>query len=303
MMTIMMLEDTFLPPLIFALLGLMIGSFLNVVIYRLPIMYANDWGLELESSHPESSNINSDTTSVPKTSPSSPPINPHAFNLAVPASACPNCGNTLKWWHNLPLLSFIVLKGRCGFCKTPVSWRYPFIELLTCLLYLACFFVYGWSLTAVAWAGFCTVVLVAAGIDWDTQILPDLLTLPLVWAGLILSNLQIISTPLAQSLWGAVIGYLVLWSVFWLFKWLTGKEGMGYGDFKFLAAFGAWMGPFAIIPLLLLSCTVGAVVGILLRLKGALGENQAIAFGPYLAMAALIMCFTSPIIYRLIGFQ
>ena len=284
-----MLDDTFLPALIFGLLGLMIGSFLNVVIYRLPIMFAAHWGLEFETQPSHLQNTASST--------------PSQFNLAVPASACPQCGNALKWWHNIPLFSYILLKGQCYFCKTPVSLRYPFIELSTCLLYLACFFMYGWTLTAVAWAGFCTIVLVAAGIDWDTQILPDILTLPLVWAGLVLSNLRIIEVPIENSIWGAVLGYMVLWTVFWLFKLITGKEGMGYGDFKFLAAFGAWMGPLAIIPILLLSCTAGALIGITLRIKGNLEQNQAIAFGPYLAVAALIMCFGSNTIYTFLHFQ
>mgnify|MGYP006160181129 CR=1 FL=1 len=285
----MMIDDTFLPAFIFGLLGLMIGSFLNVVIYRLPIMYAADWDLEFETepSHPEQAIVTA----------------PRQFNLAVPASACPQCGNTLKWWHNIPVLSYILLKGKCNFCKTPVSLRYPFIELSTSFLYLACFFMYGWTLTAVAWAGFCTIVVVAAGIDWDTQILPDVLTLPLVWAGLTLSNLRIIDVPIESSIWGAVLGYMVLWTVFWIFKLITGKEGMGYGDFKFLAAFGAWMGPLAIIPILLLSCTAGALIGITLRIKGNLEQNQAIAFGPYLAVAALIMCFGSNTIYTFLHFQ
>lgn len=285
----MMIEDTFLPSFIFGLLGLMVGSFLNVVIYRLPIMFATDWGLEFEV----------DPNQPTPTAASSA----KKFNLAVPASACPHCGNTLKWWHNIPVISFIFLRAKCAFCQAPVSWRYPLIELTCCLLYLACFFLYGWSLTAVAWAGFCTIVLAAAGIDWDTQILPDLLTLPLVWAGLVLSNLQILSIPIQQSVWGAVLGYMVLWIVFWIFKLITGKEGMGYGDFKLLAAFGAWMGPLAIIPILLLSCTAGAVIGITLRIKGNLEQNQAIAFGPYLAIAALIMCFASHTIYQFLGFH
>ncbi|HHQ4527662.1 TPA: prepilin peptidase [Aeromonas hydrophila] len=272
----MIITDVFhsLPWLYFSLVflfSLMIGSFLNVVIHRLPIMLEREWQAEyLGYFNPEAQ-----------------PQQEERYNLMVPRSACPHCGHAITAMENIPLLSWLWLKGRCRECQAPISARYPLVELLTALLSLivAATLAPGWGLLA---ALLLTWVLVALTfIDLDKMLLPDQLTLPLLWGGL-LFNLTGGFVPLADAVIGAMAGYLVLWSLYWAFKLLTGKEGMGYGDFKLLAALGAWLGWQALPIVLLLSSLVGAFIGIGLILLRNHHQNKPIPFGPYLAIAGWI---------------
>lgn len=272
----LLITDVFhsLPWLYFSLVflfSLMIGSFLNVVIHRLPIMLEREWQAEyLGYFNPETQ-----------------PQQEERYNLMVPRSACPHCGHAITAIENIPLLSWLWLKGRCRECQAPISARYPLVELLTALLSLvvAATFPPGWGLLA---ALLLTWVLVALTfIDLDKMLLPDQLTLPLLWGGL-LFNLAGGFAPLADAVIGAMAGYLVLWSLYWAFKLLTGKEGMGYGDFKLLAALGAWLGWQALPIVLLLSSLVGAFIGIGLILLRNHHQNKPIPFGPYLAIAGWI---------------
>ncbi|MFM5526106.1 A24 family peptidase [Aeromonas veronii] len=263
-----------LPWLYFSLVflfSLMIGSFLNVVIHRLPIMLEREWQAEYRSYF----------------TPDEEATAPECYNLMVPRSACPHCGHAITALENIPLLSWLWLKGRCRDCQAPISARYPLVELLTALLSLAVAMVItpGWGTLA---ALLLTWVLVALTfIDLDKMLLPDQLTLPLLWGGL-LFNLAGGFVPLADAVIGAMAGYLVLWSLYWAFKLLTGKEGMGYGDFKLLAALGAWLGWQALPIMLLLSSLVGAVIGISLIALQKHHQGKPIPFGPYLAIAGWI---------------
>jgi len=253
-----------------ALLGLLIGSFLNVVIYRLPIMMQREWraqALEYLECPPEQIS--------------------ERFNLLLPSSRCPHCDHQIRSWENIPLVSWLALRGKCSSCRAPISSRYPLVELACGLLsgYVAWHFGFTWQAGAML---VLTWGLVAMSmIDIDHQLLPDSLVLPLLWLGLILNSFGLF-VSLESALWGAVAGYLSLWSVYWLFKLVTGKEGMGYGDFKLLAMLGAW-GGWQVLPLtILLSSVVGAVLGtILLRVQRA-ESSTPIPFGPYLAIAGWI---------------
>jgi leader peptidase (prepilin peptidase)/N-methyltransferase len=251
------------------LLGLLVGSFLNVVIHRLPVMMERGWQRECDRY------LGRDVQDAER------------YNLLVPASHCPGCKQDVQAWQNIPLLSYALLRGRCAHCGTGISWRYPAVELLTGLLFTAVAWRFGWGLPMLGYLLMTAVLVALTFIDADTQLLPDDLTLPLVWAGL-LFNLYTGAVPLEDAVIGAVAGYLSLWLVYWLFKLCTGKEGMGYGDFKLLAAFGAWLG-WSMLPLIiLLSSLVGAVVGIVLMLLSRIGRGQALPFGPYLAAAGWI---------------
>ncbi|XYJ09745.1 prepilin peptidase [Telluria sp. B2] len=257
------------PTLVAALFGLLIGSFLNVVIHRIPKMMqresdnyvAHESGKEL----------------------------PHTdrYNLMVPRSACPHCGHQITALENIPVVSWLVLGGKCRKCKAPISPRYPAVELVTGLLSALLVWTFGSG-----WAGlgallFAYLLIAMTFIDYDTKLLPDDLTYPLLWAGLII-NIDGTFVPLRDAVIGAAAGYLVLWAVYWLFKLVTGKEGMGYGDFKLLAALGAWLG-WAMLPtIILLSSVVGAIVGISLIVFARRGRDNPIPFGPYLAAAGLI---------------
>jgi leader peptidase (prepilin peptidase)/N-methyltransferase len=261
-------------PLAFVLctfiLGLLVGSFLNVVVYRLPKMMIRDWksqSREMLELPPE-----------PQT---------ETFNLILPHSRCPHCSHKIRAWENIPVVSYLFLGGKCSQCKAPISKRYPLVELACGLLsgFIAWHFGFGWQAGAMlllTWG-----LLSMSLIDADHQLLPDAIVLPLLWLGLIVNAFGLF-TSLTDALWGAVSGYLVLWCVFWLFKLITGKEGMGYGDFKLLAMLGAW-GGWQILPLtILLSSIVGAVLGlILLRLRNV-ETSTPIPFGPYLALAGWI---------------
>ncbi|MBI5919909.1 MAG: prepilin peptidase [Nitrosomonadales bacterium] len=255
-----------------AVLGLLVGSFLNVVIHRLPRMMEREWRAQCAELSGEV------------------PADAQPYNLTVPRSACPHCGHAIGARENIPVLSYLMLGGRCRACAAPISLRYPLVELVSGVLcgFAAWHFGFGWA--AVAAMLFIWALLALTFIDFDTQLLPDDITLPLLWLGL-LFNLNGLYTDLASAVIGALAGYLALWGVFWLFKLATGKEGMGYGDFKLLAAIGAWLG-WQILPLvILLSSLVGAVVGIALIVAARHGRNVPIPFGPYLAGGGLIALF------------
>jgi len=250
--------------------GAIIGSFLNVVILRLPPLLEHDWRCQCQ-----------ELLSLPVDECRKPP------GIVVPRSRCPNCGHGIRAYENVPVLSFMFLRGRCSACRARISWRYPLVELTTALSFVITLWHFGPTAQA-AGALLLTAVLIAlTGIDADTQLLPDNITLPLVWAG-ILINYFALFTDLESSVLGAVAGYLVLWSIYHLFRLLTGKEGMGYGDFKLLAALGAWMG-WQFLPLMvLMSSVVGAVFGLILMGCGKLQRDKPMPFGPFIAAAGWI---------------
>lgn len=282
--TLSQLHPEFLYVFVF-LVSLMVGSFLNVVIYRLPIMMERSWQEEYDSYFAE---VNSDedanaaSTVDPALSALSTPSAP--FNLVKPDSTCPKCGHTIRVWENIPVLSYLFLKGKCANCKTGISPRYPLVELFTAI---ACTFTaYHFGPTSQAvWAILITYVLISLiFIDVDKMLLPDQLTLPLLWLGLLLSTSDVF-VGTTDAIIGAAAGYLSLWSVYWLFKLVTGKEGMGYGDFKLLAALGAYTGWQGLPVIILLSSFVGAIIGIAIMMIQNKGKSLAIPFGPYLAVA------------------
>ncbi|ASR43591.1 methyltransferase [Xanthomonas citri pv. mangiferaeindicae] len=251
-------------------LGLLVGSFLNVVILRLPRRLEWQWKRDSR-----------EILGEPDLYDPPPP------GIVVERSHCPHCGHQLSWYENIPVISWLALRGRCRSCKAPISVQYPAIELLTMLLFAACVWRFGFG-----WQGFGALVLTGflvalSGIDARTQLLPDSLTLPLMWLGLI-ASLDNLYMPAKPALLGAVVGYASLWSVWWLFKQATGKEGMGHGDFKLLAALGAWCGLAGLLPIILLSAVTGAIVGsIILAVRGR-DRATPIPFGPYLAVAGWV---------------
>lgn len=260
------------------ILGLLVGSFLNVVIYRLPKMMEREWKQQCN----ELSSQNGDIVSLPSINEPEEP-----FNLMVPGSRCPGCGHKIKPWENIPMVSYLILGGKCSACKATISPRYPIIELVTGLLSVAVILYTGVNWNGLAALVFTWSLIALTMIDFDTYLLPDDITLPLLWLGLIANSFNAF-TDLPSALWGAVAGYLSLWSVYKLFKLLTGKEGMGYGDFKLLAALGAWMGWQMLPQIILLSSLVGAVIGISLIVVRGRDKNIPIPFGPYLAIAGWI---------------
>ena len=263
------------PPLFYTtvgILGLVVGSFLNVVIYRLPIILEGQWSRQCRE-HLEME---------PEATAESPP-----FNLVIPASSCPECGHRIRALENIPVLSYLVLKGRCSACGTRISPRYPIIELVTAILSIIVAMHFGFTIQTAMALLFTWTIIPLCMIDYDCQLLPDSMTLSLLWVGLALS-LWNVFVDSHNSIVGAIAGYLSLWLVFQLFKLATGKEGMGFGDFKLLAAIGAWAG-WQLLPIVILfSSVVGAVVGILLILLKGHGRNQPIPFGPFLATAGWI---------------
>jgi leader peptidase (prepilin peptidase)/N-methyltransferase len=266
------------------ILGLLVGSFLNVVIYRLPKMMERQWAAEC-----------ADLTGQP--------LEPApAFNLMVPRSRCGHCGHQIRSYENIPVVSWLVLRGKCSSCAGRISIRYPLVELVTGALFLYSIQRWGATATGLAWCGFSTAVVALAMIDWDTTLLPDDITLPLLWAGLIAAALRWTDVPLSQAVWGAVAGYVSLWLVYQAFKLATGKEGMGYGDFKLFAALGVWFGWQALVPIILMASVIGAVVGIALKFTSGLREGGQVPFGPFLAGAGLTaMIFGPESILRAIG--
>ena len=251
-------------------LGLLIGSFLNVVILRLPKR------LEWQWKH-DSRELLEITE----------PYEPAPPGIVVESSHCPHCGHKLAVWENIPLLSFVLLRGKCRMCSVPISWQYPLVELITGLMFAACVWRFGVSWESGLGLVFSAFLVAMAGVDLRTTYLPDQLTYPLLWLGLLISVVTVYVDPVSAIL-GAAVGYLSLWSVYWLFKLVTGKEGMGYGDFKLLAALGAWCGIKAVLPILLIASLIGAIIGSAwLLIKGKNRATQ-IPFGPYLAIAGWI---------------
>ena len=266
------------------LFGLLVGSFLNVVIHRLPQMMERQWAAECAELNGQ-------------------PAAPQApFNLLVPRSRCGHCGHPIRWYENIPVLSYLALRGKCSACGTPIGLRYPLVELATGLLFGWCVWRWGWSWTAAAWCLFAAMLVALTLIDWDTTLLPDDLTLPLLWLGLIAAALGLTGARLSDAVWGAVAGYLSLWLVYWGFKLATGKEGMGFGDFKLFAALGAWFGWQALVPIILMASVIGALVGIGMKLLSALREGGVVPFGPFLALGGITAMVLGPqTILRAVG--
>lgn len=273
-----------IPTIFAAIFGLMIGSFLNVVIHRMPKMMQR-----------ESDNYVAQESGKPL---------PHTdrYNIVAPRSACPHCGHKITAIENIPVISYLFLRGKCVECKAPISVRYPIVELLTGALSALLVWRFGSGLAGVATLLFAYLLIAMTFIDADTHLLPDDLTLPLLWCGLLV-NLNGTFVPLGDAVVGATAGYLSLWGVYWLFKLTTGKEGMGYGDFKLLAALGAWLGWKMLPVIILLSSVVGAVVGISLILFAKHGRDNPIPFGPYLAAAGMIaLLYGKPMVQAYLGF-
>lgn len=284
-----------------ALLGLLIGSFVNVVILRLPARLQRDWEIQsreilgLEAPEvctlAEAAAPNSATSAAPAVSavttphPGKPEAAPP--DLVFAHSRCPHCAHALAAWENIPLLSYAVLRGRCRSCRAPISWQYPLVEALTAVLFAACAWRFGWSPQLAVMLVVAAALVALSGIDLHTQLLPDQITLPLLWFALLASAAGWTLTP-AHAIVGAAVGYLSLWSVYWLFKLATGKEGMGYGDFKLLAALGALVGAMGVLPIVLIASLVGAAVGVTQILVQGRDRATPIPFGPYLATAGLI---------------
>lgn len=273
------LESQWLGALAGAVLGLLVGSFLNVVIYRVPKIMQRQWAAECAEFSGEPNDA-------------APDVEP--FNLLVPRSACPHCGHRIRWYENIPVLSYAVLRGRCSACSARISLRYPMVELATGALFCFCLWRWGPTPIGLAWCGFSALLLALALIDWDTTFLPDDMTLPLLWAGLLVAALRWSPVMLEDAVFGAAAGYLSLWLVYWAFRLATGKEGMGYGDFKLFAALGAWFGWQALVPIILMASVIGAVIGIALKLRSGLREGGYVPFGPFLAMAGVTAMVVGP---------
>jgi leader peptidase (prepilin peptidase)/N-methyltransferase len=267
-------------------LGLLVGSFLNVVIYRLPIMLQRDWRaqchefLEIENATPDTNESTAKFTT---------------FNLQKPDSHCPVCNHKIRAWENIPVLSYLALRGKCSDCKTKISLRYPAVELVTGVLSGLVAATYGPTLLTLALLVFTWCLVSLTLIDFDHQLLPDDITIPLLWLGLLVNTLDLgMGVSAADGIIGAMAGYLVLWGFYWAFKLATGKEGMGYGDFKLLAALGAWMGWQSLLPIIILSSLVGAVFGLGMILLLGRDKSIPMPFGPYLAGAGFLMLIWGP---------
>lgn len=289
-------------------LGLLVGSFLNVVIHRVPLMMYRDWLRDALSNLAPIPDMPSLWRLVMGPGPQAP----HALessaaealaeldkleplNLAQPRSRCGHCSAPIRWYQNIPLLSFALLRGRCSACAGAIGWRYPVVELVCGLLFGLCTWRWGLSPQAALWASFCALLICQFAIDLDTQLLPDSLNYPLLWLGLAGAALGWTGVTPASAIWGAVAGYLSLWSVYHLYRLATGKEGMGYGDFKLLAALGAWFGGEFLIAIILASSLVGAILGGALLLTGRLAHKDIhISFGPFLAGAGLLCLVVGP---------
>jgi leader peptidase (prepilin peptidase)/N-methyltransferase len=287
--------DLLLAPWALGLLGLLVGSFLNVVVHRLPQMIERQWWTDVTGQLGDAESfrrvfeegaplaVGQAGTALESRLEALKPL-----NLAHPASRCPTCAHTIRWHENIPLLSWLWLRGRCSACGTRISARYPLLELLTGALFAAVAWRFGAQPMTLVWCAVVAVLLALSAIDWDTTVLPDALTLPLLWAALITAALGW-NLTLKDAVWGAVVGYLSLWSVYWLFKLATGKEGMGFGDFKLLAALGAWLGWQSILPIVLFASILGAMVGIGMKMSGSLREGRFVPFGPFLAGGGVVV--------------
>jgi leader peptidase (prepilin peptidase)/N-methyltransferase len=269
--TLAILADPWWLGLTTALFGLIVGSFLNVVIHRVPIMLERQWKRDCR-----------EYLELPAEAPA-----PEHYNLLTPASTCPHCGHAIRWYENIPVLGWLALRGKCASCHAPIGLMYPLIELITALLSVVTALHFGPTPLGLAALGLTWALIALAVIDLRTTLLPDNITLPLLWAGL-LASLWLGHIPLADAVIGAMAGYLSLWSVYQLFRLLTGKEGMGFGDFKLLAALGAWLGWAQLPGIILISSLVGALVGIALILFRRTERGTPIPFGPYLAAAGWI---------------
>jgi leader peptidase (prepilin peptidase) / N-methyltransferase len=265
--------------------GLVIGSFLNVVVHRLPIMLERAWRAEVADAtgqHFEDDGL------------------PPRYNLWLPRSACTHCGHVLRAWENLPVLSYLLLRGRCSQCKARVSLRYPLIEIASAGCAVGSLVLFGPTGTALAAFGLCATLLATSAIDIDTHLLPDSLTLPLLWTGLIL-NFGGLFANLYDAVLGAIAGYLALWCVHWIFKLVRGIEGMGYGDFKLLAALGAWLGWAALPQIILIAAVAGALVGLVATWRGRMRFEEPLPFGPFLAAGGALTLFLGTPLYFALG--
>jgi len=256
--------------------GLLVGSFLNVVIHRMPKMLEQQWAAECAEL-------------AGTAAPGAPEL-----TLAKPRSRCPACGHMIRWYENIPVLSYLFLRGKCSGCGARIGLRYPLVEIATAALFAFCVSHFGWTAQGGAWCLFSAAVVALALIDWDTTLLPDDITLPLLWAGLLVAALRWVPLGLDDAVWGAVAGYLSLWLVYHGFKLATGKEGMGYGDFKLFAALGAWFGWQALVPIILMASVIGAIIGIAMKMFNNLREGGYIPFGPFLAGAGLTAMIFGP---------
>jgi leader peptidase (prepilin peptidase) / N-methyltransferase len=307
--------ELFLSPPVLALVGLCVGSFLNVVVHRLPLVMERQWWCEVAghltdteawrrvfaplhaAAQPAVEHVHTGRA-LTQAVETLPPL-----SIARPRSRCPACGHVLRWHENIPVLSWLWLRAKCSACGVRISARYPLVELATAALFAAVAWRFGAQPATLAWCAFAATVLSLALIDWDTTLLPDSLTLPLLWGGLIAAALGW-TVPLTSALWGAVGGYLALWSVYQLFKLATGKEGMGHGDFKLLAALGAWLGWPMLVPIILAASLIGAVVGIVMKAGGQLREGRYVPFGPFLAGAGLaVMLIGAPRVLDWLGWS
>ena len=271
-----------------AVFGLLIGSFLNVVVYRLPKMMEQQWIAECAATSGDVGAANDPAQTL---------------SLLAPRSRCSNCGHAIRWYENIPVLSYIFLRGKCSACDASYGLRYPIVEVATGALFFYCVWRWGWTPTALAWCAFSAALLALALIDWDTTLLPDDITLPLLWGGLIVAALRWNpGVSLQSAVWGAAAGYLSLWLVYWAFKLVTGKEGMGYGDFKLFAALGAWFGWPALVPMILMASVIGAIVGIAMKFSIGLRDGGYVPFGPFLAGAGFTaLFFGAQSVLQLIG--
>ena len=264
-------------PLLAALFGLQIGSFINLLVWRLPQMMQREWKQQCAEIKGEAKN------------------EPQTFNLATPGSHCTTCHTPLRFIDLVPVLSFVFLQGRCAHCQANVSWRYPLVELAVSVLWAFCAWHWGVTWTAFAWAMFATVNLALALIDADTMLLPDSLTLPLMWGGMLCASLGWINVTMEQSVWGAALGYSTLWLVQAVFGWFTGKQGMGAGDFKLLAAMGAWLGWMALPMLVLIASVSGVIVALVWRLLKRVQAGEPLPFGPHLVLASGLLAVAGPV--------
>ncbi|ALT78267.1 prepilin peptidase [Paucibacter sp. KCTC 42545] len=288
-----------LSPWVLGVLGLCVGSFLNVVIHRLPLMMERQWLAEAAHTLSDGAELaraaacpkaEADKLAAACTNLSTQLEKLPHLGIATPRSRCPSCGHQLAWHENMPLLGWLRLGGKCSKCKSAISMRYPLIELATGALFAALSWRFGAQPTTLLWCGFAAALLALAAIDWDTTLLPDAINQPLLWAGLAAALLGY-TIPLDAAMIGALVGYLSLWSIYWLFKLLTGKEGMGYGDFKLLAALGAWLGWQMILPIVLGASLIGAIVGIGMKMNAKLREGRYVPFGPFLAGGGFVVLF------------
>lgn len=282
--------------------GLVVGSFINVVVHRVPKALERNWlhesadmltdPVELarasELSAPEASKVSGAAESLVKHLEGLPKL-----GISKPRSRCPKCGHQIKWYENIPVVSWLALRARCSVCSEPISARYPAIEILTAVLFAWVAVMFGPTVNTLVWCGFIGLLLPLALIDWDTTLLPDVMNQPLLWAGL-LASLAGYTLPLSSAVIGAMVGYMSLWSVYWLFKLTTGREGMGYGDFKLLAALGAWLGFKMILPILIAASLAGLIGAIVMKMGPGLREGRYVPFGPFLATGGAAVLFLGP---------